>query len=74
MLVIIYTLCGEGKRIEVFLQTGTSVEMRSTPKWKPQRKEPSTMADQQILDLIRQQLFDKWNLFRQEHPEDSVQT
>jgi hypothetical protein len=30
------------------------------------------MADQRILELIKQQLFDRWNFFRQEHPEEAI--
>jgi len=30
------------------------------------------MADQQILEFIRQQLVDRWNLFRLEHPEEAI--
>src|ERR1700692_679308 len=39
-------------------------------KRKPQRKEPGIMANQQTLELIRQQTVDEWNLFRFEHPEE----
>lgn len=30
------------------------------------------MADQRILEFIRQQPVDRWNLFRQEHPEEAI--
>src|SRR6266568_3082753 len=44
----------------------------SSQKRKSQRKELSTMADQRVLELIKQQLFDRWNFFRQEHPEEAI--
>ena len=30
------------------------------------------MANQRTLEFIRQQLVDRWNLFRQEHPEEAI--